>query len=107
MSIFLVPLVSQPQVFPITLVNTDYIMTCRWNSAPDAGWVFDLADANTDAPIVANVPLIAGADCMAGLEYLGIGGRFLVYVDGDQNAVPTLTNLGAEGNLYFVVDDGA
>lgn len=106
MSIFLVPLVNTPQTFPITLVNTDYIMTCRWNDAPDAGWVFDLIDANTNDPIVANVPLITGEDCLAGLEYLEIGGQFLVYVNGDQNAVPTLGNLGTEGNLYFVVDDG-
>lgn len=106
MSTYLVPLINAPQTFPITFVNTDYIMTCRWNNAPDAGWVFDLADANTSLPIVANVPLITGADCLAGLEYLEIGGEFLVYVNGDQNAVPTLDNLGSEGNLYFVVNDG-
>lgn len=106
MSVFLIPLKNTPQTFPITFVNTEYVMTCRWNNAPDGGWVFDLTDSNTNVPIICNVPLIAGEDCLAGLEYLGIGGRFIVYVNGDQNAVPTLDDLGVEGNLYFVVDDG-
>lgn len=107
MSTYLVPLTNVPQIFPITLINTDYVMTCRWNDADDAGWVFDLADATTNDPIATNIPLVTGGDCMAGLEYLGVGGEFIVYVNGDQNAVPTLDNLGVEGNLYFVVDDGS
>lgn len=106
MSVFLIPLTNVPQTFPITLINTAYVMTCRWNDAPEGGWTFDLIDSDTNESIAANIPLIAGADCMQGLEYLGIGGEFLVYVDGDQNAVPTLDNLGVEANLYFVVDDG-
>lgn len=106
MSTFLIPLVNTAQTFPITLINTDYIMTCRWNDAPDGGWVFDLSDAATNTPIVCNVPLVSGTDCLAGLEYLGIGGQLIVYVNGDQNAVPTFENLGIEGNFYFVVDDG-
>ncbi len=104
MSTFLLPLVAIPQSFQVAIAGVNYIMTCRWNNAPDSGWTIDLADANTNTPIVANIPLITGADCLAGLEYLGINGQFIVYTDGDETAVPTLTNLGVESNLYFVTD---
>lgn len=101
MTIFLMPLVNVPQVFEINLAGVNYIMTSKWNAAPDAGWVFDLADANTNTPIVANCPLITGADCLAGLEYLGINGQLRVFTDGNTDAVPTLDNLGIDSNLYF------
>lgn len=104
MTTFIIPLLAIPQVFGITLAGVNYTMTCRWNAAADAGWVIDLADADTNTPIVVNVPLIVGADCLAGLEYLGINGQMIVYTDGNQFAVPTLDNLGVESNLYFLTD---
>ncbi len=109
MSVFILPMEADPQVFTITLAGVNYILTCKWNDAADAGWVIDLADEETNTPIVANVPLITGADCLSGLEYLGINGSLFVYTDGDQNAVPNYNNLGVESNLYFVtgvVDNG-
>jgi hypothetical protein len=48
--------------------------------------------------------LITGADCLSGLEYLGITGQLVVFTDGDELAVPTLENLGVESNLYFLTD---
>lgn len=104
MSTFKLPLQNVPQVFDIALAGVNYTMTCRWNSAPDAGWVLDLADADSGLPIVANIPLIVGADCLSGLEYLGINGRLIVYTDGAELTVPTLENLGRESNLYFITD---
>lgn len=104
MTTFIIPLLNIPQKFDIALAGVNYIMTCRWNDAPEAGWVIDLADADTDEPIVANVPLITGADCLAGLEYLGIDGQLVVFTDGDELAPPTLLNLGVESNLYFLTD---
>lgn len=101
MTLFLVPLTNIPQQFEITLAGRDYVMNCRWNDAVDAGWVFDLTDAITNESIVANIPLITGADCLSGLEYLGINGQMIVFTDGDETAVPTLENLGVESNLYF------
>lgn len=101
MSIFLLPLTNVPQTFNINMAGTNYVMTCKWNDSEDAGWVLDIDDENTQTNIVANVPLITGADCLSGLEYLGINGQLYVYTDGDQFAVPTLTNLGVESNLYF------
>lgn len=106
-STFLLPLANVPQTFDITINGVDYTMTCKFNSAPDAGWAFDLQDANTGAPIAANIPLITGCDCLAGLEYLGIGGQFIVYTDGDDTAIPTLDNLGIQSNLYFLTTQAA
>jgi hypothetical protein len=104
MTTFVLPLQNVPQVFDIALAGVNYTMTCRWNAAPDAGWVLDLVNADSGVPVVANVPLITGADCLAGLEYLGINGQMIVLTDGDAFAVPTLENLGVESNLYFLTD---
>ena len=101
---FLIPLTNIPQTFAIALGGKEYNMTCRWNDSPDAGWVLDFADALTNTPIVANIPLITGADCLEGLEYLGFNGQLIVFTDGDDTAVPTLDNLGVESNLYFQTD---
>lgn len=104
MTTFVLPLQNVPQVFDIALAGVNYTMTCRWNAAPDAGWVIDLVNADSGLPVVSNVPLIAGADCLAGLEYLGINGQLIVLTDGDAFAVPTLENLGVESFLYFLTD---
>lgn len=107
MSLFLVPVQNIPQTFEISLAGVVYLMTCKWNDATDAGWLLDLADGITNESVVSNIPLITGADCLEGLEYLGINGRLLVDTDGDQTAVPTFTNLGVESNLYFETDVAA
>ncbi len=106
MSTFVLPLVNVPQKFDIALAGVNYLVTCKWNDAPEAGWVLDLALADTGVVIATNIPLITGADCLAGLDYLGIGGELIVYTDGNELAVPTLANLGVESNLYFVTSDG-
>lgn len=104
MSFYTVPLTNVPQTFQISLAGKDYILTCRWNDAVDAGWVLDFADALTNEPIAANIPLITGIDILSGLEYLGFQGQLYVLTDGDDLAIPTLTNLGTESNLYFQTD---
>lgn len=101
---FVIPLQNIPQQFTISLANKEYLMTCRWNDAPESGWVLDFSDSITDLPIVANIPLITGADCLSGLEYLGFEGQLIIFTDGDPTAVPTLLNLGVESNLYFQTD---
>lgn len=103
-TIFILPLLNIPQTFEIALAGINYILTCYWNDAQDAGWVIDFANADTNESIVAGVPLITGADCLEGLEYLGINGQLVVYTDGDELAVPTLDNLGVESNVYFLTD---
>lgn len=102
MNWFLIPLPGNPISFQISLAGIAYILTVKWNDSPDSGWIMDLADAATNTPIVAGVPLITGANCTANLQYLGLGGLFIVNTTGDQTAVPTYTNLGTDCNLYFV-----
>lgn len=104
MTTFLVPLTNIPQIFEIALAGVNYLLSCRWNDAPDAGWVMDLALGDTSEVLACNIPLITGADCLAGLGYLGIDGQLVVFTDGDDTAVPTFTNLGVEANLYFLTD---
>lgn len=101
---FLIPLVNDPQTFSITLLTTTYVFTCKWNDKSDAGWTLDIADSN-NVPIVANIPLITGDDCLDGLGYLGIGGSLFVLTAGASPFdVPTFTNLGTDSNLYFQTD---
>lgn len=104
MTTFLIPLINVPQKFSIALGGKEYIMTSKWNDSPDAGWVADFDDAITGESVVANVPLITGADCLEGLEYLGFNGSLIVFTDGNPLLVPTLENLGVESNLYFQTD---
>jgi len=104
MTTLLIPLVNEPQTFEIALAGVNYLLTCKYNPSADAGWVLDIADANTNDPIAANIPLITGADCLAGLGYLGIDGQFWVSTDGNPDAVPTYDNLGVNSNLYFLTD---
>ena len=103
-TLFLLPLENVPQKFAISLAGKDYTMTCKWNDSDEGGWVADFDDAVTGLPVVANIPLITGEDCLAGLEYLGFQGNLIVFTDGNQFAVPTLDNLGTESNLYFATD---
>ncbi len=104
MTTYIIPLTNVPQVFNISLAEVEYLMTVKWNNANEGGWVIDLADALTNTPIAANIPMITGADLLEGLQYLGIEGSLVIFTDGDQNAVPTLENLGVESNLYFLTD---
>lgn len=104
MTQFVIPLQNVPQVFSISLANIEYILTSKWNSAPDGGWVMDISDASTNIILACNIPLITGANVLEGLQYLGINGIMVVYTDGNDFAVPILDNLGVESNLYFFTD---
>ncbi len=105
MSLFKLPLSNIPQIFPLTMSGKDYNVTCKWNDSPDAGWVLDFFDALTNLPVVFNVPLVTGINILSGLEYLGFTGLLFIFTDGDETAVPTLTNLGVESNLYLQTED--
>lgn len=101
---FKIPLTNVPQQFEINLGGIDYVMTCKWNSADEGGWVLDIDDALTGDPIVHNLPVITGANILSGLDYLGFTGDLYAYTDGDALAPPTLSNLGVESNVYFQTD---
>lgn len=96
-----IPLANTPQEFEIPLAGVVYTFTSKWN---DMGgfWAVDIADANND-PIASNIPLITGADCLEGLDYLEFDGSLYVLTGGaSPDDAPTLANLGVDSNLYFV-----
>jgi len=98
---YLIPVINEPQTFEINLAGVDYLLTCKWNDADEAGWVLDFSDI-TGTPIAVNIPLITGTDCLNGLGYLGIGGSLFILTNGANPLdVPTLSNLGTDSNLYF------
>lgn len=96
-----IPLQAQPQVLQVTLAGVQYQLTVRWNDANQA-WTLDIADVNGN-PIISGIPLVTGSDLLSPYAYLGIGGQLIVQTTNDTDAVPTLSNLGTSGNLYFVV----
>lgn len=98
---YTLPVANVPQTFQIPLAGITYTITCKWNNMGNY-WCLDIADSNSN-PIVANVPLITGDDCLDGLDYLGINGSIYVITSGSTpDDVPTLDNLGIDSNVYFV-----
>lgn len=100
MTVYEIPLNPAPQTFGIALAGTNYNLTVKWNTA-SLNWVMDIADANNN-PILSGVPIITGADLLAQYAYMNFGGQLRAQTDGDLTAVPTYTNLGSAGHLYFV-----
>lgn len=95
-----IPLSPRPQTFSIALGGITYKMTLRWN-VPSAVWMLDVADA-TGALLVGSIPLVTGVDLLAQYAYLGFTGKMVVQTDHDPEAVPTFSNLGTAGHLYFI-----
>lgn len=101
----LIPLVNQSQRLSITLGTVGYNLIVQWSVWQDC-WVMDILDAS-DTPVASGIPLVTGADLLGQLEYLAIGGDFgagqlQVQTASDTFRVPTYTNLGSDGNLYWV-----
>lgn len=99
---FEIPLQNTPQTLAITLTGVQYRLTIHWCD-PAQCWIIDIADTNS-VPILSGVPMVTGADLLEQFAYLGIGGELIAQTDNDPTAVPTFTDLGNTGHLYFVVD---
>lgn len=104
MEIFLIPLANTPQRFEIALGDTEYTVQCRWNPAADS-WIVDMWRADNGASIFCNLPLVTGVDLLAQYRHL-VQGSLHIYTDGDENATPTMDNLGKESNLYYITEGG-
>lgn len=104
MSAFLIPLIPDFQTFSVTLAGTQYTMTVKW-CAPSSCWVLNIANGDGD-PILQGIPLVTGCDLLGQYAYLNFGGELRVQTSSDPEAVPTFTNLGKEGNLFFVIPEG-
>lgn len=99
--VYEIPLTPTPQTFGIALGQVPYRMTVKWADAPGGGWVLDIAAAD-GSPIINGIPLVTGANLLAGYEYLGFAGTLAVQTDYDTDALPTFANLGLTSHLFFV-----
>ena len=95
--------VGVPQTFTATLSGVSYQLTLQYRNATAGGWVLDIADASGN-PIVSGIPLVTGANLLAQYAYLGFTGGLWVQTTSDPDAVPTFTNLGDDGQLYWVTN---
>jgi hypothetical protein len=100
---YTIPTQPQPQNFTIRLSGVTYTFTLLYRNNPAAGWVLDIGDSNNN-PIVQGIPLVTGADLLRQYAYLGFGGALWVQTQDDPDAVPTFTNLGSDGHLYYVTN---
>lgn len=100
MAEFLIPFTNIPQEFSISLDDRDITIFQRWNEF--SGWVIDLSDTATSESLIAGIPLVTGADLLEPFPELGFLGSLVVYTDGDSMAIPTLDNLGADSNVYYL-----
>lgn len=113
-----IPLIPAPQRFGVSLNNVNYQFTVVWRDVASSvlgdltamvggGWVLDVADAAGN-PIASGLPLVTGADLLAQLRYLDIGGgaALIVQTSHDLDAVPTYTNLGDTSHLYVELAGG-
>jgi hypothetical protein len=103
MGIYKIPLTSVPQSFSIVLGGVHYLVNLHWNAAEQMqSWVIDIAD--TQAPIVSGIPLVAGCDLLEQYKYLGFNGGLVAYVNGSDER-PGYEDLGDAGNLFFVTTE--
>lgn len=101
-SIYEIPLqTGVPQTFTATLSGVKYTLTLQYRNDVMGGWVLDIADSSGN-PIVSGIPLVTGANLLAQYAYLGFTGGLYVQTTSDPDAVPTFTNLGDDGLLYWV-----
>jgi hypothetical protein len=98
-----IPLIASPQTLTVTLAGVTYNMRVLWNAASQC-WVLDIYDSSGN-PVINGIALVTGVDLLAQFGYLNFGGQLVVQTDFDTLAIPTLANLGTNGNLYFVVTD--
>lgn len=95
-----IPLSPKAQSFFIQLGAVSYLLTFRWNSV-SAAWMLDIASADR-VPLVSSIPVITGLDLLAPHKHLGFTGALIAQTDNDPDVVPTFTNLGTGGRLYYV-----
>lgn len=95
-----IPLIAQPQRLSVTLSGESYQLLVTWNAVSEC-WLLRIADSS-GVVLVSSIPLVTGTDLLEQFEYLGLGGELQVQTDGDVDAIPTFTNLGIEGRLYWI-----
>ena len=103
MAVYKIPLSNTPQRFELSLAGNTYIMVVRWFSGLSL-WVFSLLEAETEAILINDRPIVTGCDLLEQWAYLKLGGALVCFTSGDEDEPPALENLGTDANLYFVTD---
>lgn len=105
--IYEIPLTPEPQRFGIVLQRKEYILTVKYNTAPEGGWCLDVERpegpdrSGYPRELIMGLPLVTGCDLLEPFSYLEFGGE--LYVEGDIPA--RFDNLGSEVKLVFTVND--
>ncbi|MDR1020512.1 MAG: hypothetical protein LBL73_07125 [Synergistaceae bacterium] len=102
MRAYAIPLTPTPQTFNISLANKEYLLTVRWNAAPEGGWWLDISRPDNGEPILHGLPVVTGTDLLGPFGYLDFGGSLVCY-SGASDEAPTYENLGIGNDLLFVV----
>ena len=68
---------------------------------PAACWIADLFQ-NDGTPIVQGLAVVTGADLLQQFGYMGFAGQLIAQTDHETDAVPTFTNLGSSGHVYYL-----
>lgn len=100
MTPYTIPLTNSQQQLSIALAGIIYNLTIKWNTIGNT-WLLDIAD-QANNPLVSGIPLVCGCDLLGQYKHLGIGGSLIAQTDFSVNTPPTYSNLGSNGNLYFV-----
>lgn len=96
-----IPLTPEAQTFAITLGGQDLRLTVVWN---DAGpyWCLSIADSKGVA-LLSSLPMVPGLDLLRQFyTVLNLPGYLVVQTDGISGAIPTYSQLGNSGHLYFL-----
>lgn len=99
MSTYEIPLTNDPQTMSVMLGDTDYGLTLLWGTETNC-WLLHIDNAD-GVRILSNIPLVCGTDLLDPFAYLKFGGSLYASTDGDTFAVPTFSNLGTLGRVYF------
>ncbi len=94
------PLKPTNQTLSVMMGGVQRQVTMRWNQM-NAAWTCDIANASGGA-VISGLPVVTGCDLLAPYAHLNLGGQLIAQTTNNANAVPTLANLGATGNLYFL-----
>lgn len=91
---------SVAQNFTIDLGTQTYQLTMTYNAAAEI-WVLDIA-TQTGVPILQGIQIVTGCNMLEQFGYLNFEGQLVAQTDHDPDAVPTLSNLGTTGHVYFI-----
>lgn len=102
--LYRIPLVAEPQSFDMSIGELSLTISVVWNEELPA-WEMTALNTLTSEFLFNALPLVTGVDLMEQFKHLGIEGKVFVYTNGDADAVPTLTNLGVESHMYYLVGE--